>query len=510
MIQFLLTTWWLYIPFVGVLAYLTWQNKRKAEALKDAKHVLLTLEIPRANDKKELAAEQMFASLHGILKTPSERRQHGGMQEHISFEIASIGNRIRFYVWLPEHLKNFVEGQIYAQYPTVQIHELEEDYTKRQFNQPVIHTAELTLTDNEALPIKTFPSFEVDPLAAITATLAKLEGEGEEMWIQVLARPISDNWHKRSARFINRLRGGGGTTTTGFLGSAAGALWKPPEESTKANDISERDKTRITAAEEKSRQLGYRVKVRMAYLGSDRQTAKLRMQAMVGTFKQFNSTNLNGFKIKNPSYDPLRLAEFRARFFIDRGFVFNLEELASLYHLPHTTVETPNIVWANSKTAEPPANLPITGGKLIEGVSPFGVTNFRGSSIQFGIKRGDRGRHMYIIGQTGTGKSGLLTLLTLADIYHNEGFAVIDPHGDYAMDIMKFTPSSRLKDVVYFNPADTEFPIGFNPMEVLDPNMKGHTSSELVGVLKRMFDSWGPRLEYILRYTILALLSYID
>jgi len=503
MISFLLTTWWIYIPIVGVLVYLTMQNNKKTKALKDVSHVLLVLEIPRANDKKELAAEQMFASLHGILRSRGDRFREGGMQEHMSYEIASIGNRIRFYVWIPEHLRNFVEGQIYAQYPTVQMHLAEEDYAARDFtNTPVIHTAELTLSDNEALPIKTFPSFEVDPLAAITATLSKLEGEGEEMWIQVLARPIDDNWHKKSTRFISRTRGGGGASLFGLLG----ALWQPPE-GTSSGDVSERDKSRITAAEEKSRKLGYQVKVRMAYLGTDRTNARLRMQAMVGTFKQFNSTNLNGFKIKNPSFDPIKLAEYRARFFLDRGFIFNIEELASLFHLPHTTVETPNIVWASAKTAEPPANLPVTGGKFVDGISPFGLTNFRGNSMQFGIKRGDRGRHMYIIGQTGTGKSGLLTLLTLSDIFHNEGFAVVDPHGDYAMDIMRFIPEHRIKDVIYFNPADTEFPIGFNPMEVSDPNMKGHTSSELVGVLKRMFDSWGPRLEYILRYTILALLD---
>lgn len=488
--------------------YFTYQNKRKITSLEDMKHVLLVLEIPRANDKKELAAEQMFASLHGILRSKGERVRDGTVQEHISYEVASIGNRIRFYVWVPEHLRNFVEGQIYAQYPTVQMHVSPDDYTRRDFSKrPVIHTAELTLSDHEALPIKTFPSFEVDPLAAITATLSKLEGEGEEMWIQVLARPIDDNWHKKSGKFISRLRSGGGTSTTGWVGTALGALWAPPSESSTTSDVSERDKSRITAAEEKSRKLGYQVKVRMAYLGADKTSARLRMQAMVGTFKQFNSTNLNGFKIKNPSFDPVKLAEYRARFFIDKGFIFNIEELASLYHLPHTTVETPNIVWAEAKTAEPPATLPVTGGQFVEGISPFGITNFRGSKIQFGIKRVDRGRHMYIIGQTGTGKSGLLTLLTLSDIFHDQGFAVVDPHGDYAKDIMQFIPEHRIKDVVYFNPADQEFPIGFNPMEVFDQNMKGHTSSELVGVLKRMFDSWGPRLEYILRYTILALLD---
>jgi hypothetical protein len=139
----------------------------------------------------------------------------------------------------------------------------------------------------------------------------------------------------------------------------------------------------------------------------------------------------------------------------------------------------------------------------------MGATNFRGHNTMFGLPRSDRGRHLYIIGQTGTGKSGMLELLTISDIYSPYGFAVIDPHGDYAQAILKRVPAERAADVVYFNPADTDFPMGFNPLEVYDPKLKTHTCSELIGVIKRIFEnSWGPRLEYILRYSILALLDY--
>lgn len=512
-----LTQWWVWLPLVILLGYFTWQNRRKAFNAATSEHVVLLLEIPRANDKKELAAEQMFASLHGILRPRAELVREGVLQEHISFELAAIGKRIRFYVWTPKHLQNFVEGQIYAQYPTVQIHEVDEDYASRDIQQSVVHSSELTLIDNEVLPIKTFQTFDVDPLAAITATLAKLETDDEEMWVQILARPIDDSWHKRGTRFIDQLKNGGGLFSGGldgflrFLGQLFEALWKPPEAATDANkpkELGERDKSRVTAVEEKTKKLGYQVKIRLVYLGNDRTTARLRMQAMVGTFKQFNTTNLNGFKQSAASYDDDKLAEYRARFFLNEGSILNIEELASLYHLPHTSVETPNIVWATSKTAEPPASLPTVGNVPDEELSAFGVTNFRGTNIQFGIRRVDRGRHLYIVGQTGVGKSGLLQLLTLSDVFHNQGFGIIDPHGDYATDILRYIPEHRIKDVIYFNPADREFPIGFNPLEVTDPNLKNHISSELVGVLKRMFDSWGPRLEYILRYTLLALLDY--
>ena len=144
---------------------------------------LLLVEIPRTNDKKELSAEQMFAALHGIYKPLKSLFSDGYLkQQHIGFEFASIGQRIRFYAWVPKDLQGFVEGQIYAQYPQAQISET-TDYANRAMPQRVIYSTELVLTDNETLPIKTFPSFEVDPLAAITATLAKLDQVDEEMWV---------------------------------------------------------------------------------------------------------------------------------------------------------------------------------------------------------------------------------------------------------------------------------------------------------------------------------------
>jgi hypothetical protein len=502
---------WLYNKKYKAMSIL---GKGRIQNDPDHEHCLLMLEIPRTNDKNELAAEQMLASLHGILRSKKELRFSGTLQEHISLEIAAINQRIRFYVWMPKHLQAFVEGQIYAQYPTVQIYEQHEDYANRNMHQTVIHTADLTLIDNETIPIKTFPSFEVDPLAAITATLAKLDKEDEEVWIQIIARPIPDTWHKKGAKTASRIRSGAGVFSGGggaltYAGELLAALARPPTQDGKAPEMSDRDKTRVTAIEEKSRKLGYQVKIRLLYAGHDQHTARLRMQALVGAFKQFNTTNLNGFEAKHPSYNREKQYEFVTRLFIDRGFILNIEELASLFHLPHTTVETPNIVWATVKTAEPPPNVPVQVQGQEEAVSLLGVTNFRGDNQIFGMNRKDRSRHVYILGQTGTGKSGSLELFTLSDIYYNQGFAVVDPHGDYAQDMLKYIPANRIDDVVYFNPADTAFPIGFNPLQVNDPTLKGHTTSELVGVLKRLFaDSWGPRLEYILRYTLLALIDY--
>jgi len=508
--------WYVWVPVVILLGYLTWRNNRQVDVLREVESELLILEIPRANDKSELAAEQMFASLHGILRDARELKINDGYQEHLSFEIASVGGQIQFYVWTPRALRNFVESQIYSQYPTVQIRTATADYTAHEQQHNVVYTAEVVLAESEFLPIKTFQSFEVDPLAGITGTLAKLEDTDDEIWIQILVRPVADDWHKASDAWVKRVRGGG------FFGDAFHpkarwfsqflmALWQPPEGNmTTVTELSDRDKTRIAEAEKKAAKLGYQVKIRVAYLGDSTTDARLRMQAIIGTFKQYNSTNLNGFTMSHDSFRKEDLNRYKLRLFADRGFLLNIEEMASVFHLPHTNVETPNIVWASNKTAEPPNRLPVLTGHAAddEKISAFGLTNFRGINHQFGMLRSDRSRHVYIIGQTGAGKSGLLELFALSDIYHNQGYAIIDPHGDFAIENMKFIPEARLDDVVYFNPADVEHPIGFNPLEVTNPAQKSTISSEVIGVLKRMFgDSWGPRLEYILRYTILALLD---
>jgi len=517
----LLLQWYVWLPIVIILGFLTWRNYRKAEESTDIESDLLVLEIPKANEKSELAAEQLFASLHGILRDHEELKLNKGFQEHLGFEIASVNGQIRFYAWVPRTLRSFVEGQIYSQYPSVQIRVADEDYVTHEREHSVAYSSEITLSASEMLPIKTFQSFEVDPLAGITGALAKLESTGEEVWIQILARPIADSWHRYSDKWIKTVKKGkasfiAGGTSLSWIGGILAALWTPPD-ATKTitgavKEISERDKTRISEAEKKATKLGYKVKIRLVYLGESTVNARLRMQAIVGTFKQFNSTNLNGFKMSSASFKKEDLAGYRNRSFNDGGYILNIEELASVFHLPHTNVETPNVVWATSKSAEPPSKLPIiTGNTAIdENISAFGMTNFRGINHQFGMLRSDRSRHVYIIGQTGAGKSGTLELFALSDIFHGHGYAIIDPHGDFAVNNMRFIPGSRLDDVVYFNPADTSFPLGFNPLEITDQNrnQKPNISSEVIGVLKRMFgESWGPRLEYILRYTILALLD---
>lgn len=480
--------------------------------------VLLSIEIPQTNDKKEFTAEQMFAALHGILKPKKTAlRDDYQSQDRISFEITAIGQRIEFYVWTPIHLQSFVEEQVYIHYPLAQISTVTDDYTDRPLQQMIVHSTEISLTDNELLPIKTFPSFELDPLTAITTALAKLHNADEEMWVQIVLRPVHDVWHKKSAKMVQRISSGSNTwsvsgTGLSYLGQALGAIVKPPEPTTKNKkyELSERDKTRINGIEAKSSKIGYQIKIRILYAGNDEVIARQRMQAIIGAFKQFNTTHLNGFQSKYPSFDRMKVQDYSDRLFADKGYILNIEEIASVYHLPHASIETPNIAWATTKTAEPPANLPTFGSVPEAAISLFGVSSFRNKSEMFGALRTDRAEHILILGQANTGKTGLLELLTLSDIYYNHGFAIIDPNGDYAAKILQYIPEERMNDVIYLNIGDGDFPIGFNPLDVSDLSSKGHICTELIGILKHRFDFWDTQREYILRNTLLALLDCPD
>lgn len=142
-------------------------------------------------------------------------------------------------------------------------------------------------------------------------------------------------------------------------------------------------------------------------------------------------------------------------------------------------------------------------------VTPFAITNFRDIKRRFGIKEKNRRGHMYIIGKTGTGKSTLIKNMVIADIRSGNGLALIDPHGDLAEEVLHHVPKERGEDVIYFNPADLEYPIAFNPLEKVAPKYHHLVVSGLIAVFKKIWaDFWGPRLEHIFRHSILTLLHY--
>ena len=506
--------------FLGLYYY---RQKQKLaytkEQLDKVEWSLLSLAVPKENEKGPEAAENMFAALHGIF----QENLPENLQSQISFEIVSKPQAINFYVACPKYLVDFIESQVYAQYPSVEIRKV-EDYIRFA---PQTHFAvgELATTKEDILPIKTFPNFEVDPLSSLTSILSKISGD-EQIWVQIVVRPIADEWQKKSLNWTQSVKNTGRTpglalSTSSVLKTLINFL-KELIQTAKGGETGGGEggevqipgplQAAIEGAEQKSTKLGYKTKIRLVVFANDPQTAQGKLQSAVGSFKQFNTLNANGFALgKVVIDDPQALNQYQKRYFLNDGFILNVEELASLFHLPNVSVETPKIAWSGAKKGEPPKNLPIKKKKINKDLTIFAATDFRGSKKEFGILREDRRHHMYFIGKTGVGKSTVLHNMAISDIQKGEGLAVIDPHGELVESLLDFIPKERIKDVVYFNPADQDYPIAFNLLENVKPELKTIVASGLVGIFKKIWaESWGPRLEYILRNDILALLDYPD
>lgn len=484
--------------------------------------VLLSIELPKANERSPLAAEQMYASLHGLLRFTPETL------EHISLEMISTAAGIRFYVFTPSNFRNFVEGQIYAQYPDAEIKEV-DDYTTKVPETNAIAATDLILTKDYIFPIKTFRDFEeVDPLASITSTLSKIR-EDEQVWIQILVRPVDDLWQDRGHAYVKSVREGIKKTSFSFsavlsdisvellqiIPHAIETFFSGPKEPLPLKPatapiirLSAGQELELKSIENKLTKMGFETRIRVLATAPDIAAARERVSSVAASFKQFSTANLNSFVAAGIDENALQWV----RAFHDRSFpvahdnyILGIDELASIYHMPNLSVETPHIAWTRAKKGEPPLNLPVEG---TPDTTLFAETVFRDHVKKFGIRRSDRRKHMYLIGKTGSGKSTLIKNMIIQDIQRGEGLAILDPHGDLINELLNYVPEDRLHDVVIFDPADVDYPVALNMLEVVDPRQKNLIASGLLDVFKKYFEnSWGPRLEYLLMNCILTLLE---
>ena len=491
--------------------------KRRTEWLASQTFVVLAIQVPKQNEKNAASAEQFFAALHGIYRSDPIA------QEHLSFEIVGSRENIIFYVFTPLHLRDFVEGQLYAQYPDLDIKQV-PDYTK-SIHLEGMHVAatKVQLTKEDVYPIKTYTSSDIDPLAGITAVLSGL-GESEHVWFQMVTRPVGDEWQNKGVNYVNAIRSGStphsaavnATSRAGRLAIRviseifqAGAGTADMGHSSEPPKLSSPQEAALKGIESKITKLGFETLFRMVVIGPDVTTVRTRTQSVLAALKQYNTTNLNGFVGGEIRVDDFNLwQKYLSREFEEKGTVMNIEELASVYHFPMQSVESSAISWAGSKKGDAPFNLPLKDETDPKDMTVLGKTDFRNSSKEFGVKVDDRKRHIYVIGKSGTGKSTLLENMIIGDIQAGRGVVVVDPHGELADKIVDSIPQERIQDVIILDPADREFPIAFNLLEHVGDDFKGMVASGFVGIFKKIFgNSWGPRLEYILRNTVLALLD---
>ncbi len=444
--------------------------------------------VPRDNEIKIDAMEQVFNSLYSIKK--------GGLgpfgwfsflqsQPHISFEMVAKKEDIRFYIVTPKKIRDLVEKQIHGSFPGADIQIVEEPniFTENGF----VENCWLVMRSMVYKPLNVYKSLAVDPMAALTSSLAKM-GEGEGAHIQILISPADSAWKGKGRSWI---------------GKTKKSESDPEKASYKV------DSKVIEAVDSKVSKNGFETTIRIVVSSGSKESAKAHMGNLRAAFEQFNSDQ-NGLKTKKMYFKATFITDFIYRYqpmlWWGAQTILNSEELATMYHFPNKSIETPHIFWLNAKRAPAPQQIPGSGLYL-------GKSNYRGITRPVFMSEKDRQRHMYIIGRTGTGKTQLLKTMILQDIKDGKGICIIDPH-DLAEDILGYIPPERAEDVIYFDPGDTERPMGLNMIESNSEKERHFIASSIIGLMYKLYDPHktgiiGPRFEHAIRNAMLTVLDAI-
>ena len=435
------------------------------------------VKIPQANQKKAEAFEEIFRQLHESI--PGKK---------IALEIAVMGQNIGFCFTADEATCDILSGEIYAMAPEADIVKI-NDFVGKMESSAQFVSSEITLKRNDLFPIKDYREFSNDSLSGLLNVLSK-SVPGEGVWIQIVASAAQDTGlHHLQLNIKRKL-----DKVAQFFRIK---YWFKKEV---VKDFGPK-------IEEKTKSRLFRVSIRVGVYSEDRgKNPMSRMQAVLGTMNNFNTLDLNQVKAGRVQKGQAFLKPFKERT-LNKATSFKLstKELATLYHLPDEG-EVPNIIHVLARKGEPPADLP--NDRKDPNISFFGLTNFHGKKIPFGIKRDDRRRHLYALGKSGSGKSKMLELLIQNDIREGKGVGVLDPHGDLVDNVLRMIPEDRIKDVIVFDPSDTTHPISFNPLADVPPELKIRVTIGFIEIFKKLFGAnWTPRLEHVLRYTTLALLD---
>ena len=484
--QGLLYLFWLFISLLflggliglGFLA-LIWYRYRDREE-KSLKFVLLAVALPRTNEIKIDAAEQMFSSLATIASSGWKSRFRP--QEHLTFEIVALKEDIRFYVSCNANLRDLVEKQIYGAYPTAEINEVDEYNIFSEEGK--VAFAKMKFKNAPFYPIKTFKELPTDPLSSLSAALSKMD-EGEGSALQILLVPAGSKWKDLGKSFLSST--------------------KKKEANPETAKYSTDQKT-YEAIDNKISRSGFAVEIRVVVSSTSKDRADSHLRNIIGSFSQFTST-YNGFRKAKVWIKSLFMIDFVYRYqsiFGREKTVLSSEELATIFHFPNKMIETPHIHWLTAKTAPAPAEIPSSGMFL-------GKSVYRGITRNVHISDKDRQRHMYIIGKTGTGKSEFLKEMILQDIESGKGLCFIDPH-DTVEQILEMIPPSRAEDVIYFDPSDTERPMGLNMLEAKTEQEQHFVANSIIGLMYKLYDPHktgiiGPRFEHAIRMAMLTVMA---
>jgi hypothetical protein len=474
--------------------------------------------------------EQLYRNLYelGELSLRNIIRTFIFRADILSFELVAHKKMVEFYVIVPKNYQQLVEKQITSYYPNADI-QVEKPY---DIQPPGSYLKSYYAYEKNPFwyPIKTYKTIENDPLNDLTNIFSKLE-ENEKAAIQILIRPKKGKkWNKKAETFASALFKGKKPKSfhipgLGFLNSLFVGIIFGPDKIQKTKDENENDTGFVRMLQpkeevakkmgEKAGQVGFDTVIRIMSSSSTRARAEGIINDVALSLNLFRDNYMNWFQTHRLIFlDTInnsiikfnfekRILDSRVLFFGEKHSLLVPEELASLFHLPCSRYNySPNIKWLQYKVVPAPVELPTEGILL-------GHNVYRGMKKEVRILREDRTRHHYCIGKSGSGKSAFLSWMARQDIVNGDGLCVVDPHGDLIEELVQFVPKERAKDVIVFNPADTERPMGLNILEAKTPEQQDLASSQATEIFIKLFgdEIFGPRIQHYFRNSCLTLME---
>jgi hypothetical protein len=467
--------------------------------------------------KEEIGSmEQLLTTLANIRESKPFWYKLLYSDPYIALEIANPAGseEIHFYMAVPSKFRESIEKQVHSYFPNASIEKV-SDYTVFSPDS-FTSAASLVLKKTYALPITTYENMDIDPLNEISNALSKLSEQGEGAVIQLILCPAGKGWQSKGREIAHKMQQGKQLKDAhhSSLALEIGKGVLKVAQNKKSDEILRKESVQLTPEEQelikkigaKSNKAGFRVNIRLLAAATSQHRADEILGHIENAFSQFEHNDVNHFiiqkriKVKKTSYDYI----FR-NFDEDSAMTLSTEEIASIFHFPISTTETPKIKWLKAGAAPPPLNIPKEGIIL-------GYNDYRGVKTDIRLSESDRRRHLYEIGQTGTGKTNFIQELAKQDARNGNGFCFIDPHGDAIEEILACIPKERAEDVIVFDPSDVERPFGLNMLEydAAHPEQKTFVINEMIGIFDQLYDlkaTGGPMFEQYVRNAMLLIMD---
>ena len=468
---------------------------------------------------KELISS-MEQFLSGMLSVISKDDTKNYKKNYIVLEIANANgsDQFVFYVSVPNAYKALFEKQIVAVFSNAKLTEATSDYNI--FNQDGISLGSyLESTNNPIYPFKTYESFDHDPLNIILNSFSKIQKNGEGAGIQIVFAPKEDYFHKKYKYAIDQIEKGVPLkeavdlpeTITGEFKKTVFSLFKaPPKEGEEKKPI---DTEAIQKIKQKMASTIVATNIRLIASAQSRLDAERILRGLESSFNQFTDPSANGLKPKRLDKTALQkmFRAFSFRSYDETQLLpLNLHEISSVIHFQNSALDaTPQLKQTQAIFAPPPAEMGTEGTFL-------GTNSYRNIETPIYMRDDDRLRHVYVIGQTGTGKTVFLKNMIIQDINAGKGCCFIDPHGSDVQDILANIPQERFHDVIYFDPSHTERPMALNMLEYdrSHPEQKTFVVNELFSIFQKLYggvpESLGPMFEQYFRNATMLVIEDPD